>query len=127
MKVRTLIATTVLLLSATQLHAQSPGDGKPTGGVGTGTANGKVDGSPTPGGPDEKSNMKLKKNKRSGTEGTQSGAKPGTPMATPAEEPGTAGKPTTPGSSNTQSGKKTGEPDSTHDYGPGKTDTPTPR
>ncbi len=130
MKVRTLIATTVLLLSATQLQAQGTSDSKPTGGVGPGTSNGRTDGNPTPGGPEEKSNLKApQKNKRSGTEGSQSGPKPGEPMATPMEEPGTSGKPATPGSSNTQSGKKTSEPgiDAGHDYGAGKTDTPKPR
>ncbi len=131
MKISTLIVTSLLLLGSTQLHAQSdskPDDGKPTGGVGPGTSNGQVDGNPTPGGPGDDKSAPRKKTKRAGTEGTQSGAKPGTPMPDPAPNtPGTSGK-ATPGSSNTQSGKKAGEPaEAGHDYGPGNTETPTPR
>lgn len=131
MKATTIIATTVLLLGVTQLQAQTeapmPGNGAPTGGVGPGTSNGRPDGSPTPGGPPEEKAAGRNKPKRAGTEGSQSGAKPGSPVPDPnPNTPGTSGKPTA-GSSDTQSGRKKGDPDPAHDYGPGKSETPKPR
>lgn len=76
MQITQLLAASLLLISASQIQAQGPGAGQPTGGVGPGTSNGRTDGNPTPTGPgtdrpmDDKSmNDKKKKDKRAGTQG----------------------------------------------------------
>lgn len=116
MQTTKLLAATLLLIGASQLQAQGPGAGQPTGGVGPGTSNGRTDGNPTPTGPgtdkpmdDKPMNDKMpkkKKDKRAGTPGTQGGAIPGSSMPDPAaSDPGTNGRPT-PGGKGAQSGSK---------------------